>query len=206
MSESPFERDVNPLLVVISGPSAAGKDSVIRRMQELGHAFRFLVTATTRPKRDSETEGVDYHFLSESEFQRMIDEGEFLEYAVVYGQYKGVPKAQAREALAAGQDVVMRVDVQGAATVRRLVPQAVLVFLLTPSEEELVERLRRRGTESLEELDLRIDMLREEVARSKEFDYIVVNPNGKLDEAVEQIVSIVQAEKCRVHQRPKVVL
>jgi guanylate kinase len=175
-------------------------------MQELGHPFRFLVTATTRPRRESETDGVDYHFLSESEFQRMIDEGEFLEYALVYGQYKGVPKAYAREALAAGQDVVMRVDVQGAATVRRLVPQAVLVFLLTASEEELVDRLRRRGTESLEELDLRIDMLREEVARSNEFDYIVVNPNGKLDEAVEHIVSIVRAEKCRVCQRPKVVL
>ena len=206
MSESPFERDVNPLLVVISGPSAAGKDSVIRRMQELGHPFRFLVTATTRPKREGETDGVDYYFLSESEFQRMIDEGEFLEYALVYGQYKGVPKVHARDALAAGQDVVMRVDVQGAATVRRLIPQAVLVFLLTASEEELVERLRRRGTESSEELNLRIDMLREEVARSNEFDYIVVNPNGKLDEAVEQIVSIVRAEKCRVRQRPKVVL
>lgn len=175
-------------------------------MQELGHPLRFLVTATTRPKRAGETDGVDYYFLSEHEFQRMINEGEFLEYALVYGQYKGVPKAHARDALAAGQDVVMRVDVQGAATVRRLVPQAVLVFLLTSSEEELVERLRRRGTESSEELDLRINMLREEVARSNEFDYIVVNPDGKLDEAVEQIASIVQAEKCRVRQRPKVVL
>ena len=136
----------------------------------------------------------------------MIDEGEFLEHALVYGQYKGVPKAHAREALAVGQDVIMRVDVQGAATVRRLVPQAVLVFLLTASEEELVGRLKRRGTESATELDVRINMLRAEVARSSEFDYIVVNRDGKLDEAVEQIVSIVRAEKCRVCQRPKVVL
>lgn len=206
MSESPFERKTNPLLVVISGPSGAGKDSVIRRMEELGLPFRFLVTTTTRARRDDEVNGVDYCFVSKPEFERMIDQGEFLEYALVYGQYKGVPKADARDALAAGQDVVMRVDVQGAATVRRIVPQALLIFLVTSSEEELIERLRRRGTESPDELRLRIETIREEIQRSNEFEYIVVNADGRLDEAVERIGSIIKAEKCRVNQRRRVEL
>jgi len=206
VSESPFERKTNPLLVVISGPSGAGKDSVIRRMEELGLPFRFLVTTTTRARRDDEVNGVDYCFVSKPEFERMIDQGEFLEYALVYGQYKGVPKADARDALAAGQDVVMRVDVQGAATVRRIVPQALLIFLVTSSEEELIERLRRRGTESPDELRLRIETIREEIQRSNEFEYIVVNADGRLDEAVERIGSIIKAEKCRVNQRRRVEL
>lgn len=206
MCEDPYDREVNPLLVVISGPSAVGKDSVVRRMQELGHPFRFLVTTTTRPKREGEVNGVDYHFFSEDVFLRMIEGEEFLENAVVYGQHKGILKTHAREALAIGQDVIVRVDVQGATTVHGLVPQAVLVFLTTASEEELVVRLRRRGTESETELDLRIRMAREEMKRRDEFDYVVVNADGMLDDAVEQIVSIIRAEKCRVRQRPRVEL
>ncbi len=204
MSAGLYERDVSPLLVVISGPSAVGKDSVIRRLEGLGHPFRFLVTATTRARRENETDGVDYHFLSEDEFLRMIERGEFLEHAQVYGHHKGVLKAEARKALAGGEDVIMRVDVQGAATVHRLVPQAVLVFLMPSSEEELIGRLSKRGTESEDELSLRIALVREEIERRDEFDYIVVNADGRLDDAAAQIVSIIRAEKCRVHQRPKV--
>jgi len=193
----PYKREVNPLLVVISGPSAVGKDRVIKRMQELGYPFSFLVTSTTRPRREGEIDGVDYHFLSEEQFTGMVEQGEFLEHAVVYGQHKGVAKMHARQALAGGQDVIMRVDVQGAATVRRIVPQAVLV---------IIGRLKKRGTESAEELALRVSMVREEMKRLDEFDYVVVNANGKLDEAVRQIACIIRAEKCRVHQRPKVEL
>ena len=206
MTEDPYERKVNPLLVVISGASAVGKDTVIRRMEELGHPFCFVVTATTRHRREGEIDGRDYLFLTEYEFLRMIKQNEFLEHALVYGQYKGIPKVHVRDALAGGQDVIMRVDVQGAATIRHLVPQAVLIFLITSSEEELIGRLKRRGTESMEDLSLRMKTIREEMKRREEFDYIVVNADGMLDDAVEQIVCIIRAEKCRVQQRPKVEL
>ena len=136
----------------------------------------------------------------------MIEKGEFLEHALVYGYHKGIPKLHITEALSEGQDVVMRVDVQGAATIRRLVPQSVLIFLTTASEEELIGRLKTRGTESLEEMGVRIKMIREEMERIQEYDYIVVNADGKLDDAVEEIACIIRAEKCRVNQRPKVEL
>jgi guanylate kinase len=131
----------------------------------------------------------------------MIDEEQLIEHAMVYGQHKGVPKAHVRDALASGQDVLMRVDVQGAATVRRRVPGAITVFLIASSEEELIERLRARGTDSPSMLERRISILREEMRRIEEFDYVVVNRKGQLDEAVRQIVTIMQAEKCRTDWR-----
>jgi guanylate kinase len=194
-----FERP--PLLVVISGPSAAGKDSVVQRMQEQGLPFHFVVTATTRPRRSHETEGMDYVFVSMNEFTAMIERQELLEYAVVYGDYKGIPKQQVRDALASGQDVIMRLDVQGAATVRRLAPEAILVFITASSEEELVTRLRARQTESPAQLKIRIATSRQEMQRRSEFDYIVINRQDRLDEAVAEVVSIIAAEHCRVRPR-----
>ncbi len=191
----------NPLLIVISGPSGVGKDSVIKRMKEMNYPFHFVITATTRPPRKGERHGVDYFFLSEEEFLRLMQEGELLEHACVYGEYKGVPKEQVRRALASGQDVIMRLDVQGAATVRRLVPNAILIFLLPGSEEELLNRLRKRGTESNETLQRRLATLREEMKHITEFDYAVVNREGQLDLAVEKIAAIITAEKCRTKQR-----
>ena len=135
-----------PLLIVISGPSGAGKDTVMQRMKERGLPFHFVVTATTRPKRDNEEHGRDYLFISTEEFARMIDEDELIEHAIVYGDYKGIPKQQVREALASGMDVVMRLDVQGAETVRRLAPQALMIFITTESEAALVQRLETRKT------------------------------------------------------------
>src|SRR5574339_1144012 len=123
-----------PLLIVISGPSGAGKDTVMQRMQERGLPFHFVVTATTRARRANEVHGRDYFFVSMEEFARMIDEDELIEHAIVYGDYKGIPKQQVREALASGKDVVMRIDVQGAATIHELYPQAVLIFLTTKNE------------------------------------------------------------------------
>jgi guanylate kinase len=197
----PFWEQPNPLLVVISGPSGVGKDTVIKRMKELGYPFHFVVTATTRPPREGEVQGVDYIFVSKDQFLEWIDQGELLEHALVYGEYKGIPKGQVRQALASGQDVMMRVDVQGAATLRSIMPDAILVFLVAGSEEELLARLRRRGTESKEALQRRIATLREEMGRVREFDYIVVNRDGQLDRAVEQIAAIIMAEKCRTDQR-----
>ncbi len=190
-----------PLLIVISGPSGAGKDRLIARMKELGYPFHFVVTATTRPQREGEVHGRDYFFVSTDEFAQMIEEDQLLEYAVVYGDYKGIPKEQVRQALASGKDVILRIDVQGAATIRRLIPEAVLIFVTAPSEEELIARLQARKTEPPDQLKLRIATSRQEMRRLPEFDYVVVNRTGELDKAVDQILAIITAEHCRVKPR-----
>jgi guanylate kinase len=187
--------------VVISGPSGVGKDSLVERMRARGAKFHFVITATSRPPRSGEIDGVDYFFVSQAEFEALIEQGELLEYAVVYGQYKGIPKQQVREALASGRDVVMRLDVQGAATVKRLIPEAILVFLSASSEEELNARLRKRKTESVPQLQKRIETARQEMERLSEFDYVVINRACELDAAVDRVVSIIEAEHSRVHPR-----
>lgn len=191
-----------PVLVVLSGPSGVGKDATIHLLEQTGHPFYFVVTATTRPIRPGEADGVDYHFVSVGEFAEMIEEGELLEYAVVYGDYKGIPKKHVREALATGKDVVMRIDVQGAATIRKLVPNAVTIFLTAESEEELVRRLHERKTEEPGKLKMRIATARQELKRIMEFDYVVVNRDQELEETVHQVLSIIAAEKCRVDWTP----
>ena len=190
-----------PLLIVISGSSGSGKDTVLHRMKERNMPFHFVVTATTRPKRENEVHGKDYFFVSKDEFARMIEADELLEYAIVYDDYKGIPKQQVREALASGQDVVMRIDVQGAATLRRLAAQALLIFLTTASEEEMVSRLKARKSENSDGLALRIATARQELKRIAEFDYVVVNSDFHLDETVDTLVAIIQAEHHRVKPR-----
>ncbi|HRN50580.1 MAG TPA: guanylate kinase [Anaerolineales bacterium] len=190
-----------PLLIVISGPSGVGKDSVLEIMKQRGLPFHFVVTATTRPPRPEERDGVDYLFVSREEFAGLIEKEELLEYAIVYNDYKGIPKDQVRKALSSGKDVVMRVDVQGAATVRKISPEAILVFITTSSEDELVERLERRKTETPENLKLRIATARQEFKRIDEFDYVVVNRDGELDDTVDRIEDIISAEHHRVNPR-----
>ncbi|GAB4506026.1 MAG: guanylate kinase [Anaerolineales bacterium] len=190
-----------PLVVVISGPSGVGKDTVVRRMEEMGYPFHFVVTATSRPRRENEVDGRDYHFVTTAQFEEMIRNDELLEHAIVYGQYKGIPKSHIREALASGKDVILRIDVQGAATVRRLIPDAVTIFLTAGSEEELFRRLRTRKTEDPEQLRKRMETAREEMKHLPEFDYVVVNSDCHLDDAVRTIVAIITAEKCRTHPR-----
>ncbi len=190
-----------PLLIVISGPSGAGKDSVIQRMKELGFPFHFVVTMTTRPPRPGEVSGKDYIFVSEEEFEDLLRRDGFIENAVVYGYRYGVPKEQVKKALESGKDVIMRVDVQGARTIRRLIPEAVLIFLVPSSEEELVRRLEARHTEDEKALKLRLEKAREEMKSLSEFDYVVVNADGYLDEAVRKITAIITAEKCRTRPR-----
>jgi len=191
----------NPLLIVISGPSGVGKDSVLEVMKARGLPFHFVITATTRAPRPEEVDGVDYFFLSQDEFAKMINEGELLEYAVVYKDYKGIPKSQVREALASGENVIMRIDVQGAETVRELVEDALLIFLTPQNEEELINRLKKRDTETQESLKLRIATTRQEYKKIDLFDYVVVNKDDQLDETVDTIEAIIQAEQHRVHQR-----
>ncbi|OGO74857.1 MAG: guanylate kinase, partial [Chloroflexi bacterium RIFOXYC12_FULL_59_14] len=190
-----------PLLIVISGPSGVGKDTVLQRMKERGLPFHFVVTATTRPKRLNEVHGKDYFFVSKEEFARMIEENEFFEYATVYGDYKGNSKKQVRDALASGKDVIMRLDVQGAETIRKLAPEALLIFLTTESEDELVRRLETRKTETSAELKLRIATARKELQRIQAFDYVIVNHDFHLDETVDTIRAIIAAEHHRVQPR-----
>jgi guanylate kinase len=191
-----------PLLVVISGPSGVGKDAALQLLKQKNYPFYFVVTATTRPQRPNEEDGVDYHFVSVGEFAEMIELGELLEYAVVYGDYKGIPKKHVRAALASGHDVIMRIDVQGAATVRKLVPNAVTIFLTAESEEELVRRLQARQTEDAGQLKMRVVTARNELRRASEFDYVVVNRENQLDETAHQLLSIITAEKCRTDWKP----
>jgi guanylate kinase len=193
-----------PVLVVLSGPSGVGKDATLELMKRRELPFHFVVTATTRQRRPNETDGIDYHFVSVGEFAEMIDAGELLEYAVVYGDYKGIPKKHVREALASGKDVVLRIDVQGAATIRSLIPNAVTIFLAAESEDKLIERLRERKTESADNLKMRIATARQEMARINEFDYVVVNREDELDTTVDHVISIIHAEKCRVDWTPVV--
>jgi len=202
MADSEFDlHHPQPLLVVISGPSGVGKDSVVRGLKERNLRMHFVVTATTRPRREEETQGVDYFFLSKDEFARMIEQDELIEFAIVYNDYKGIPKQQVRTALASGLDVVMRVDVQGATTIRKLAPEAVLIFLTTESEAALVRRLKARQTETAENLSLRIATARQELKRAAEFDYLIVNADGRLDETIDTVIAIIQAEHQRVNPR-----
>ena len=200
-----YRFDHPPLLIVISGTSGSGKDSVVkrltRRMEAAGTPLHFVVTANTRPRRENEVDGVDYIFVSMAEFEHMIAQGELLEYARVYGQYRGIPRQQVRQAMASNRDVVLRLDVQGAATIRKMAPEAVLIFLTAPSEEELIKRLRKRCTEAPDELDRRLQTAREEMKRIPEFDYVVPNVTDKLDETVDTIVAILIAEKHRAIPR-----
>ncbi len=178
-----------------------GKDTVIQRMKERRLPFHFVVTATTRLPRSTEIQGVDYLFLSNDEFAEMIEHGELLEYTIVYNDYKGIPKQQVRQALASGKDVLLRIDVQGAATIREICPEALLIFLTTESEADLVNRLKERKTETPEGIKLRIATARQELKQVDAFDYVVVNRELQLDDAVDNILAIIQAEHLRVNPR-----
>ena len=203
MSDTVYDCPNYPLLLILSGPSGVGKDTVARMLIERRpDSFYFVVTATTRPPRDNERHGVDYVFVTFDEFARMIEENELLEHAVVYNDYKGIPKQQIRDALASGRDVILRVDVQGAATVRRLVPNAISVFLTTRTELGLVRRLQQRKQDTAEGMALRTATARQEMKRVEEFDYCVVNPENRPEIAVEQVLSIIDAAHCRINQEP----
>lgn len=187
-----------PLIIVISGPSGVGKDAVVQGLKERDVPFHFVVTANTRPIRENETHGVDYLFVSKQEFERMIADDELFEYANVYSDYKGVPKSQVIPALESGKDVVMRLDVQGAETIKKKLPQSILVFINVSSEAELEKRLRERGTDSEEEIQLRLKKYRQELDYLDVFDYEVRNQTGKLDQAVDEVLAIIKRE----HQQP----
>lgn len=204
ISEDPFftcQSPASPLLIVLSGPSGVGKDAVLARMKELNCPLEFIVTTTTRPRRAQEMDNIDYQFVSMGKFLRMIEGRELLEWANVYGNMYGVPRAPVREALERGQDTIVKVDIQGAMTIRSIAPQAVLIFLVPTSMQELCARLEQRHTESAFDLALRKKTAEEEVKQLHAFDYMVVNRHGEIDKAVSDTMSIIKAEKCRVVPR-----
>lgn len=185
------------LLVVISGPSGVGKDTVLERMRGLSRTWYFVVTVTTRPKRPGEKDGVDYIFVTPSQFQALVDEDGLLEHAEVYGRSYGVPRAQVEEALASGRDVIVKPDVQGARTLRAKVPGALLIFLAPPDMDELERRLRERKSETVEDMERRIRTATEEMEARPEFDHVVVNHSGRLEETVADIEEIIAGEKAK---------
>jgi guanylate kinase len=190
-----------PLLVVLSGLSGAGKDTALDGLRNSGLPFYFSVSATTRPPRKGEKDGVDYYFVSRQKFQEMVDGGGMVEWAEVYGNLYGRPREPIRQALQRGQDVLVRIDVQGAAAYKELFPDAVAIFIVPSTLADLEKRLKARGTETHQDLVLRLDTAREELEKLPVFDYIIENRNNEMAAAVERIKAIITAEKCRVTPR-----
>ncbi|MEC9321407.1 MAG: guanylate kinase [Chloroflexota bacterium] len=179
-----------PIILVLSGPSGVGKDAVLLRMRELHKDFHFVVTATTRMKRQGETEGKDYIFLTRRSFEKIVESGGFLEWAEVYGNLYGVQKEQVTKALSSGLNVVIKIDVQGAHTLKLLAPKALFLFLAPPSMESLSSRLRKRMTESPEAFAIRFSTAKEEMKESTWFDHTIVNEDGDIDITVEKLRDI----------------
>lgn len=187
-----------PILLILSGPSGVGKDSVLERLREIGVSFDFVVTMNSRPQRPGEVDGVDYHFVTSERFEEMIAHEELLEWAQVYGHYRGVPRSGVRQALVSGRDVILRVNVDGAATIRKIAPEAILVFIAPATVDELRHRLYQRHQDTAEEIERRLALAQQEIECVAGFDYIVINREGCLDDTVDQIQSIIIAEKHRV--------
>jgi guanylate kinase len=187
------------LLFVLSAPSGTGKDTVIQEMKAQGMDFHVVASVTTRAMRPGESEGNPYYFVSQERFDEMVARGELLEHALVHGNWYGQPIQPIRENLQAGRDVLLKIDVQGAETVRRKLPGAIYIFLIPGSLEELVERLTHRQTETEEQLQRRLADARYELAQKDHYDYVVVNRQGHLQEAVEDLRAIIRAEHCRTH-------
>jgi guanylate kinase len=196
-------KSAHPLLIVISGPSGVGKDATLDRMKKAGLPYHYVLTATTRAKRPGEKDGVDYWFISEDKFQQMVKKNQFLEWAKVYGNYYGVPKREITEALKQGLDTVVKVDVQGAATIKRILPDALFIFLMPPSPEELANRLKQRYVLSSTDLDVRLGKAQEEMENLPMFDYVITSHTDNLDLTAAQINAAVTAAKCGT--KPRVV-
>ena len=190
-----------PLLLILSGPSGAGKDAVLRRMKELDFPLKYITTLTTRPRRPAEKDKVDYHFVTVKKFREMLASNGLLEWAQVYGNWYGVPKNDVKRALDSGQDTIIKVDVQGAATIKKILPQAVFIFLMPPSMDDILVRLKQRHTESSDDLAVRLKTAEDEIKQLHLFDYVVINHWDEIDRAVSDIKAIIAAEKCRVTPR-----
>jgi guanylate kinase len=193
----------NPMLVIISGPSGVGKDTIIEALQERGHRpeYHYVVTCTTRSRRPGEIDGVSYNFVSPVEFAALRDAGQLLEANEVHGNWYGTPRAGVRDALSDGRHAILKIDVQGARVVKSCVPEALLIFVVPPSLDTLVEHLKARRTESAEQLELRQRNAAIELARKDDYDYVVVNEEGRVDHTAKAIEEIIDQEERRGSRR-----
>ena len=198
-SQAAAEPVPGAMLVILSGPSGVGKDTIIEalRLRVRDRPTHYVVTCTTRGRRPGEEDGVSYHFLTDAEFAALRAEGEFLEANEVHGNWYGTPRSQVREALAKGHDVILKIDVQGAQVVKETVPEALLIFLVPPSLEDLFHRLRARATESADELELRQRNAAIELARQDDYDYVVTNETGQVQRTAQRIDEIIAEEHRR---------
>lgn len=190
-----------PRLIVISGPSGVGKDTIIDRLRLRCPDMYFAVTATTRERRGGEIDGIHYHFYSKEEFVQKIDLEEFLEHAEVYGHHYGVPKTPIRQALQRGQDVVLKVDTQGVQTIRHVTKGGIFIFIAPPSIDELAHRLRSRKTDDPAAVMRRLRTAQRELLTIENFDYVAFNESDREDDTVTEIIAILTAERCRLGQR-----
>ena len=195
MTTTAIRHTTDQLIVVISGPSGAGKDSVVQALLKRDRKLCFVVTTTTRPMRQDEIQGRDYYFVSQSNFERMLSAGEFVEHAIVYGDHKGITRKDIQEAIGSGCDVVLRLDVQGAATIKNLYKESVLLFLTPGSKDQLLIRLQSRKSETSNSIQERITTAFEEDSRRDEFDYIIVNKRNDLGGTVDKIQAIIKRER-----------
>jgi guanylate kinase len=188
------------MLVIISGPSGVGKDTIIDALRRRHHdpEYHYVVTCTTRAKRPGEVDGIDYHFLDRATFAARRKAGEFLEANDVHGNWYGTPRSQVREKLAEGRDVILKIDVQGAQVVKEKIPGALLIFLIPPSLEDLFQRLLSRATETADELELRQQNAAIELARQEDYDYVVTNETGQVERTAARIDQII-ADEHRLH-------
>jgi guanylate kinase len=197
MKPSNYNPESKPQILVLSGPSGAGKDYILNQMKARGIPMEYIVTTTTRARRPGEIDGVHYHFISSDDFKQMIDKGELLEHACVYGNYYGVPAKPVKQALKEGRDVLIKVDVQGAMSIKKALPEAVLLFLMAPTRQELEDRLRRRHTESDSELQRRLQTADAEISQLPLFNYLIINNEGQTEKVVSEILAIMTAEKLK---------
>lgn len=195
-----------PLLFILSGPSGVGKDAVLARLKSSDSSLKFITTMTTRPRREKEREGIDYRFITVEQFKELQARNELLESASVYGNWYGVPKDAVRQALADGYDVMLKVDIQGVANIKKIVPQAVAIFLSPESIQDLKNRLRRRHTESAADLDKRLKIATDEMKEATKFDYVVLNREREIERAAAEIKEIIAVEKRRPEPRIEIVL
>ena len=183
-------------LIVISGPSGAGKGTIISKLIEKNNNIWLSVSATSRKPRKGEVEGVNYYYLEKEDFEQKITDNYFLEYAEYAGNYYGTPKEKIVEKIESGKDVILEIEIQGAKKIKEILPEALFIFIMPPSEKELLKRLKGRQTESIEKILERFNTAYKEINEVSKYNYVVVN--DELEESVVKVESIIRAEKCRV--------
>ena len=191
------------ILIVVSAPAGCGKDTILEQALKRNENLYYSVSATSRDMRPGETEGVSYYFRTREQFRQMIDNGELLEYAEYVGNFYGTPKKAVEDMLRAGKDVVLKIEIQGAANVKKMFPDCTMVFIVPPSMQELERRLIKRGTETPDVIEKRLETARKELYFAKNYDFIITN--GELSDAVDDFLAVVRAQKLKKELRAQVV-